>query len=217
MKLDLSQLGPILCLFYEHLTPCWVQFHRDYNAQIKSLVDGGGRREVPTIISQYTCRHTSAFILKQLKRLGVEDVRPAGGLMRHAHEGDPQSLAEVERLDQRGLAGRFFDEDGFMWEPHFWLEHNDLIIDITKDQFGWDALDILDVSQGRTIYCKHPEKSKMTYLSSLKSTVMKFEGEPQTMWQEQDPYYVRTKASFTQLIETASERLASPASSLKLG
>lgn len=209
MKLGLSQLDSVLHLFYEHLTPCWRQFHIDFANQMAVSSKGGDRQEIPAPLSRYMCRHTSAFILKQLKQMGVQDIRSAGGVMRHAQEGDPDFLMELTRLDPVNLRGRYADEGGFVWEPHFWLEHNGYIIDITKDQFGWNAFDILEVDTTQ-VYRKSADKSKMSYLSSLRSTVLKFEGEPQTAWQERNPHYALARTSFAQLIETVAERIATP-------
>lgn len=186
--LDLDQITELTALFRTHLEPCWRQFHEDY-------ANGVGRKGVPIPdpISSFTCRHTSAFILRRLVAAGVGDVAPAGGWMRHAY------LPADKEITIEG--NHEFDDAGFVWQPHFWLEHNGFIIDITKDQFGWDHSAITPIEEGQAIYRRLDQYSKSYWLKSLKMTVSKFEGHTFTRPQDANPHYEETRKRFAVLTE----------------
>ncbi len=198
MRLSADELYDILLIFREHLIPCWERYHAE------GPHFGRGSDEVPAILSKNTCRHTSAFLYKQLKGLGVEDLRACGGLMRHAEPLEGDALHENELRCDRDPARLKIDEDGFAWEGHYWIEHNGMVIDITKDQFGWAFDDIHDVETAEIIYRFDPDYQASKRFSALKSTVAKFEGQAQTFWQDGDPHFARVQESF----EDATRRVA---------
>lgn len=207
MRLSVDELYEVLVAFQEHLVPCWRRFHEDGRSNFKRNMDGS----IPEIVSTLTCRHTSAFLYKHLKAIGLEDLRARGGMMRHATPLGPMELYENSRKDRLDPSWREVDEDDYMWEPHYWLEHGDLVIDITKDQFGWDFSDIHDLETAEMIYQADPVLCGNGILRGLKATVGKFEGEAQTFWQEGDPHFAQVRESFEATMVRVREIVGAPA------
>jgi hypothetical protein len=201
MRLSADELYDILLIFREHLLPCWERYHTEGS----QFGRGGG--DIPEIISKDTCRHTSAFLYKQLKGLGVEDLRACGGLMRHAEPLEGDALVENERRDPHDRARLKVDEDGFAWQGHFWVEHNGMVVDITKDQFGWAFDDIHDTETAESIYRFDPDYQASKRFSALKSTVAKFEGQAQTFWQDSDPHFEMVRTSYEDALRRVYEVL----------
>lgn len=201
MKLSADELYEILLIFREHLLPCWERYHAE------GPHFGRGGDEIPDVLSKNTCRHTSAFLFKQLKGLGVEGLRACGGVMRHAEPLEGDALHENNLRDLYDPSRLKVDEDGFAWEGHYWIEHNGMVIDITKDQFGWAFDDIHDSETAELIYHRDPDKPAARQFASLKSTVGKFEGQAQTFWQDGDPHFARIRESFDEAMRRVSEIL----------
>jgi hypothetical protein len=202
MRLSADELYDILLIYREHLLPCWERYHAEGSQNFRR----GSGAEIPDI-SKDTCRHTSAFLFRQLKSLGVEDLRACGGYMRHAEPLEGDALHENARRDPRDPARLEVDEDGFAWQGHFWIEHNGMVIDITKDQFGWAFDDIHDVETAAVIYRFDPDFQALKRFSALKSTVAKFEGQAQTFWQDSDPHFECVWASYEEATRRVSEVL----------
>ena len=172
MRLLSDELHDVLVAFREHLEPCWRRFHvegrRSYPLQFR---DG-----MPSVASALTCQETSAFLYKMLTALGVSELELCGGVMRHAHELGGDGLSEHLKKDRSDISRQKVDDRGYVWEAHFWLEHNDMVIDITKDQFGWDASEIHDLATSELIYSKEPGLFPEEDLSLFVSAVLLFEG-----------------------------------------
>lgn len=200
--LSIEQITELTKRFREYLEPCWRQFHEDYGRGVgRSAAD----RIIPSPLSKFTCRHTSAFILKQLVASGVNEIAPAGGWMRHA--ALPDATSPVIAVPNK----REVDASGYVWEPHFWLEHNGFIIDVTKDQFGWDAEDVSVIDGSEQVYRKLPEYSRSHWLKTVRTTVGKFEGVTTTWAQDANPHYQETRERFAVLRECIGECVANEA------
>jgi hypothetical protein len=193
MKLSADELYDILLIFREHLIPCWERYHAEGPNNFRR-----SDCEIPEILAKGACRHTSAFLYKQLKAVGLEDLKPCGGLMRHAEPLDGDAL-----IDFAGAVNTVIDDEGYAWEPHYWLEHNGMIIDITKDQFGWSFDDIHDLETAGMIYREDASYQASKRFAALKATVSKFEGVPQTYWQDGDPHFAKVAESFADSMERA--------------
>jgi hypothetical protein len=163
MKLSAEELHDVLLIFREHLLHCWRRFHAETPHSLPLAFSGAS----PAVLSSLTCQQTSAFLYKQLSQLGVEDVEPCGGSMRHAEplEG---GLKDTSRRD--------VDADGYVWAGHYWLEHNGMVIDITKDQFGWEFSDIHVIEDSAWIYWKRPGFFPVSDLNMFAAAVSRFEG-----------------------------------------
>ncbi|NTF16947.1 hypothetical protein G6L37_00710 [Agrobacterium rubi] len=207
MKLTVDELYEVLVAFREHLVPCWRRYHEDGRSNFNRNMDGS----VPEIVSTLTCRHTSAFLYKHLKALGLDDLRARGGMMRHAEPLGAEEFYDNSRKDASDPSWRIVDEDGYMWEPHYWLEHGDLVVDITKDQFGWEFSDIHDLEIAEMIYEAKPALCGNGLLRGLKSTVSKFEGEAQTYWQDRDPHFQEVRESFELTMKRVRDLIPSSA------
>lgn len=161
MKLSAEDLHAVLLIFREHLIPCWRQLHAEIPHGLPLAFLGA----VPQVPSAMMCQQTTAFLYRQFERLGIEDVELCGGSMRHA-----------ERLEREDSSRRDVDVEGYVWAGHYWLEHNGMVIDITKDQFGWDFDHIHDSESAGLIYWKRPDFFPVTDLGMLDVAVSKFEG-----------------------------------------
>lgn len=124
--------------------------------------------------------------------------------MRHAEPLEGDALHENNLRDLYDPSRLKVDEDGFAWEGHYWIEHNGMVIDITKDQFGWAFDDIHDSEAAEQIYRRDPDKPAARHFSALRSTVSKFEGQAQTFWQDSDPHFELVRTSY----EAAMQRVS---------
>lgn len=197
MRLSPDELYDIMVIFREHLQPCWRRFHAEGRRSYPLQFPGG----IPSVPSALTCQETSAFLYKTLTALGVSDLELCGGVMRHAHELGGDGLADHMMKDRSDVSRQRVDDDGYVWEPHFWLEHNGMVIDITKDQFGWDASDIHDLELSELIYSKEPGLFPEEDLSLFASAVLMFEGGGHA---RRDAEAMRIKASMEAATESAS-------------
>jgi hypothetical protein len=189
MKLSAEELHAVLLIFREHLLPCWQRLHAEIPHGMPLAFPGS----VPEILSSMMCQQTTAFLHKQLSRIGVDDVELCGGAMRHA-----------EPLEREDPTRRDVDDEGYVWSGHYWLEHNGLIIDITKDQFGWDFDEIHDVESAALIYWKRPGFFPESGLGMFAAAVSKFEGQPQAVGQDDEPHFVIVLESFEEALRRVS-------------
>lgn len=97
------------------------------------------RSDIPEPLSSCMCQHTTLFLL----RLLGEEWRGVGGYM----------------VDRR--TGISLD--------HWWLVCNDIILDLTADQFGWEKITIAGTSDFR--YAPDQEMSCKSWLSGKRHTV----------------------------------------------
>jgi hypothetical protein len=201
MKLSAEELHDVLLIFREHLLHCWRRFHAETPHSLPLAFSGAS----PAVLSSLTCQQTSAFLYKQLSQLGVEDLEPCGGSMRHA---------EPLEGGLKYTSCRDVDSDGYVWAGHYWLEHNGMVIDITKDQFGWEFSDIHDVEDSALIYWKRPEFFPVSDLGMFAAAVSRFEGAGR-LPSESDDRCLQAKLSFERAMECAAAVVGVPAARMQ--
>jgi hypothetical protein len=210
MLLTVEQLNEIVPIYREHLIPCWERYHDE------GAYNFGSQTGRPAILSSNACRHTSAFVFKQLVAMQLDDLHCRAGLMRlykPMSEGPaPTELQPGIDRSKHYRASLGVDDDGYDWSYHYWLEHNGLIIDLTKDQFGWDGNHIHSIDQAASIYRIDTNRNARRDFSNVKSNVAKFEGIAQTYQQENDPHFDLVRASF----EMTSQRVLDIVEGIKL-
>lgn len=163
---DLAPSPAALQLVRDYLPQCWQWTH-------ENIVRYGQRFSlnkpvsVPEVLSTNMCRHTTLFLLRLMESAGISGSRVAGGFMR-----------TTEGLN----------------EPHYWLEHEDFILDLTADQFGWKPIEFTGREDER--YQKRAEMSKKSLVSGLKGTIVQWEGAGASFWQEADPRFKKMKAEY---------------------
>jgi hypothetical protein len=190
MKLSAEELHDVLLIFREHLLPCWRRLHVEAPHGMPLAFQG----PVPEVPSSLMCQQTTAFIYKQFAELGIEDVELCGGSMRHA-----------KPLQRKDPSRRDVDIEGYVWSGHYWLEHNGLILDITKDQFGWEFSEIHDTGDSGMIYWKRPGFFPESHLGMFAAAVSEFEGAGNPS----------VKLSFDQAMERAAEMVGTPAARVR--
>jgi hypothetical protein len=198
MKLSAEDLHAVLLIFREHLLPCWRQFHAEVPHGLPLAFRGG----VPEAPSSQMCQQTAAFLYRQFERLGIEDVELCGGSMRHA-----------ERLEREDPSRRDVDVEGYVWAGHYWLEHNGMVIDITKDQFGWEFDHIHDSETAELIYWKRPDLFPESHLGMFAVAVSKFEGTFQSL--DGNDHYLQVGRSFDLAMERAAAVLGTTSARLR--
>ncbi|WP_298161417.1 lasso peptide biosynthesis protein [Brevundimonas sp.] len=101
------------------LEPVWREWH---------LVRGG---EMPSIASENTCGRSSLFLQRALIDAGFA-ADWVSGVPSPDHPDDPVG---------------FFD--GEIWRSHAWVQCEDLIVDITADQFGDRPVTVVSLHDDR--------------------------------------------------------------------
>lgn len=125
--------------------------------------DSGFHRKEPkpTIPSTFMCRHTSSVLLELLLPLDPT-WRLNGGTMTTADGRDPQ--------------------------PHWWVENDHAIVDLTADQFGWPTT-VTVVSAQDERYVRLPGATQRRWINGLKTTLDQWKGHASRPWMEQDPAF----------------------------
>ncbi len=114
----------ILCITVRtFLEPKWIQAHDSW----------GDRPEIP---STYMCRYTSIFLKHVLNSTSQSWQLAAGRPLEREHDGTSKGQFGFRTPD-----GLFFD--------HCWLQTEDVIVDITADQFGAQKIIITTVGDSR--------------------------------------------------------------------
>lgn len=186
MRLSAEELHNVLLIFREHLVPCWRHLHAEVPHGSPLAFSG----PAPEILSSLMCQQTTAFLHKQFSRLGVEGLELCGGSMRHA-----------EPLEREDPSRRDVDTEGYVWGGHYWMEHNGMIIDITKDQFGWSFDDIHDIESAGLIYWKRVGFFPASDLGMFDAAISAFEGDHQD----------QVRRSFDEAMDRAAAVVGPPA------
>lgn len=114
----------------------------------------------PTISSTYMCRHTSRMLLELL-----DEVDPGWKL----------AGGTIKTLDERDA------------QPHWWIEKDGLIIDLTADQFGWEPITVVPTSDVR--YQSLPEAASKSWIRGLTTTMATWRGIASRDWMDHDPQF----------------------------
>lgn len=125
--------------------------------------DGGFKRKEPkpVIPSTFMCRHTSSVLLELLT-----------------------PLEPTWRLN----GGTMATDDGREPQPHWWIENDHVIVDLTADQFGWpSAVTVTPLDDPR--YTREPGATNRRWITGLKTTLQQWKGEPSRDWMARDPAF----------------------------
>ncbi|WNZ24543.1 hypothetical protein HJG54_17910 [Leptolyngbya sp. NK1-12] len=108
----------------QFLEPHWLAAHQGWN-------------EIPSPLSRWMCRYSSIFLVMLLRELQSEHVWEIVG-------GRPPQDMDGTLQAQVGMLGC----DG-IWCDHCWVKGNELIIDLTADQFGHAPVIVTHTSDQR--------------------------------------------------------------------
>lgn len=158
----------------EFLLPCWHWTHLNF-IKYGQRLSMHKRTEIPDPVSTDMCRHTTLFLLQLLAQTGDTRWRVAGGFLNHK--------------DAPGV----YEESG-LWLQHWWLESADYILDLTADQFGWEPVVLVPVTDAR--YSRQPDQSKKQRVTTLKGSVDQWRGENASFYNESAPEFIAIKASY---------------------
>lgn len=114
----------------------------------------------PALPSTYMCRHTAKALLDLLDRIDPT-WRLAGGTMACNDGREPQ--------------------------PHWWIENDQVIVDMTADQFGWGNIVIAPVDDAR--YVHHAQAGHRSNINRLGATLDQWKGVASRDWMEHDPLF----------------------------
>lgn len=193
MILNDNQISEIGIRIREHLEQCWREFHHNY-IKVTAKLRGDTSVVMPSVQSTFTCRHTSLFVIRLLKELGVDDLKHARGKML-VRDGFEKTYMENFSV----VPSRLTSQGDNIWEEHSWIEHNGMFFDITADQFGYEPVFVIDMSKTEGIYRHNKVESKMSVLNSVKGAADKFRGVTTSLWQDADPHFAAVAASFEYL------------------
>ncbi len=116
---------------YRHfLEDMWHRTHKEWD-------------KMPDILSTHMCRYTCLFLQHVLQK--------DKGISAQIVTGCPQEILNGTRDGQYG----FQDKKG-NWHDHSWLVINDIIVDLTADQFGADPI-IITSSMGSKYNPSHDQ------------------------------------------------------------
>ena len=142
---ELRALTPVLAAARAHLELCW-RFSKAEFARNRFLQRRWAERQWTP--SAGFCRHSSFFLQRLLHASGFGDWRARGGTCLDLATGNH--------------------------EPHWWLESDGYLLDMTAGQFGHEATALLPVSDGR--YRAQDSRCGQRTISTLGSVVEQWEG-----------------------------------------
>lgn len=119
-----SEVTTFAVIVRQFLEPHWLTAHQSWN-------------EIPDPLSRWMCRYSSLFLATLLRELQSEHVWEIVG-------GRPPQDTDATPQAQVGMLGC----DG-TWHDHCWVKGNELIIDLTADQFGYAPVIVTHASDHR--------------------------------------------------------------------
>lgn len=168
-----------------YLDPCHRQYHENIlngggNLWLNGTAESEAVRAGTLAPSATLCRHTTFLTRMLLKKVCGETWVVGGGYCRSEHlvASDvlkPEQCAALASASEpmSTLHGDCrVTPEGQVFGIHYWLEKDGVILDLTADQFGHEAIVMTTVDDAR--YLREPERSKASYVSSARSTAMKW-------------------------------------------
>ena len=131
----------------------------------------------PSLPSTYMCRHTSRLLLELLE------------------ETDPGWTLN---------GGTMATKKGDTPQPHWWIEKDGVIVDLTADQFGWDAITVTSSDDPR-YQALAPARGKH-WIKGLTTTIQTWRGQASRDWMEQDPQFQSLAKASAQALSGFQDR-----------
>lgn len=159
MDVSLTDLGWAV---RTHLTPLWQRLH-------ESDRSWGRTSNLPPLMSQAMCRHTTLFTHRLLEAAGHSGWTAVDGV------GITARFNRVPGYARERSTGTPIPETG-----HTWLEHETgILLDLTGDQFGFEPVLIARAGDFRAY-----RRERKARLSSLRRTILNWEGKEAGTWHE---------------------------------
>lgn len=176
-----------------HLELCW-EFSRA--SVLKSLTVGDNPIGLPNVQSTLMCRHSVLFTYQLLKSIGIDNVRVGGGLL---------VLSNNTPSDNFNIWGSYvYDQaDGTQAIPHYWLEVNGLVMDLTGDQAGYSSVVLVAADQA-SMFIKNDSESKLAKIRSVQSVVNQWRAEQPIGMSRDAELYSRISDSYLKLLANFS-------------
>lgn len=169
-ELDLDELAARLPDIRAHLIACWDFTKAKY---VRSNFHAKVWRPRLYCSSAGFCRHTSLFLQRLLLKLGFGDWKCAGGTC--------------------------FDHLEGHFAPHWWLERDGIILDLTADQF--DFVQIVLCEAVNAGYRRQDNRSHQSNIAFLGEVVGQWEGSGFGFWDDKGAVAAIT-ASYEALVSS---------------